>query len=164
MKPIPELVLCVSVMALATLVSGCATQHGDKQYSVRQRFVPPPDAGASESSRNGASFSALVPLKDGTGVSRLMAHAGIGDSFPIKDEEGRCFFEVKVVGGDDDHLLILINSIEAPQRIDLKRDKSAWFQIGKNKYDLAYPSVSVSAGKNETPTTSQAMLLVHHHP
>lgn len=71
---------------------------------------------------------------------------------------------VRIVGGDDDHLLIAINSFERSQRIGLRRDKPVWVQIAGGKYDLAYPSVAVGAGKNEQPTSSQAMLLVHRHP
>ena len=146
------------------LAAGCAAHHGDRLHAVRQRFVPASAAVAGESSRNGASCSALVPLRDGSGVSRLIAHAGIGDSFPVKDEAGHCLFQVMVVGGDDDHLLISLNSIEPSQHIDLRRDKPVWVQIAGGKYDLAYPSVSVAAGKHEQPTSSQVMLLVHHHP
>jgi len=93
-----------------------------------------------------------------------MAHAGIGDSFPVKDEEGHCFFEVKITGGDDDHLLVVVNSIAGSRRFDLRRDKSVWAEIGGSKFDLAYISVSVSAAKNEKPTTSQAMIMVYRHP
>ena len=126
--------------------------------------MPASAAVAGESTRNGASCSALIPLRDGSGVFRLIAYAGIGDSFRVKDEAGHCLFEVRVVGGDDEHLLIAINSIEHSQRIDLRRDQPVWVQIAGGKYDLAYPSVSVAAGKNEQPVSSQAMLLVHRHP
>ena len=164
MRPILGWLVCGTVIAFVMLVAGCAAPRGDQLHAVRQRFVPAPSAGADESSRRGASCSALVPLRDGSGVSRLIAHAGIGDIFPVKDEAGRCLFEVEVVGGDDDHLLISLNSIERSQRIDLRRDKPVWVEIAGGKYDLAYPSVSVAAGKNEQPTSSQVMLLVHHHP
>lgn len=105
-----------------------------------------------------------MPLKDGTGRLRLIAHAGIGDSFPIKEETGRCLFEILVRDGDDDHLLLQVNSVEGSQKIDLFRDKPVSVRIGNWNYDLAYPSVTVAAAPGETPTTSQAMLLVHRFP
>jgi hypothetical protein len=164
MQAIHRSLLCSAVIASVVLVSGCASHQGNKQYAVRQQFVPTTDAVARESSRGGASWTALVPLNDGTGVSRLMAHAGIGDRFPVKEEDGRCLFEVLVVEGNDNHLLLEVRSVETPQRINLVRDKSVRVQIGGSKYDLAYPSVTVGAAKNEKRTTSQAMLLIHRRP
>lgn len=115
-------------------------------------------------SRGGASWTALVPLNEGTGVSRLIAHVGIGDHFPIKEVDGRCLFEVLVVEGNDHHLTLEVRSVEASQNIELVRDKSVRVKIGLSKYDLAYPSVTVAAARNEQPTTSQAMLLIHRRP
>lgn len=155
MRPILGVLVCGAVIAVVALACGCAAPHGDQRHAVRLRFVPAPSAGADESSRNGASCSALVPLRDGSGVSRLIAHAGIGDSFPVKDEAGHCLFEVEVVRGDDDHLLIALNSIEPSQHVDLRRDKSVWVQIAGSKYNLAYPSVSVAAGKTSSPPAAR---------
>ena len=164
MKTGPGSLVCIAVVSLVLLLSGCASQPGKDQGAVRQRFVPTPAPKRSESPRNGASWTALVPLNDGTGVSRLMAHAGIGEHFPVSEVDGRCLFEVFVVGGNDDQLLLEIRSVETPQRIELVRDKPAQLAIGGCKYDLAYPSIMVGAARNAKPTTHQAMILIHRRP
>ena len=151
----------VCAIALVALTGGCTASSPQKQHTVRQRFVPSHDTRAPHSSQAGASWTALVPLNDGTGVSRLMAHAGIGDRFPVKDKEGRCYFEVKITGGDDDRLAVLVSSVEGSRRLELRRDESVRLKIGGSNFDLAYPSVSVSAAKGDNPTTSKAMLFVH---
>jgi len=153
-----------AVIALLVVASGCVSHEGDKQYAVRQHFAPTTNAAMRTASRGGASWTALVPLNEGTGVSRLIAHVGIGDHFPIKEVDGRCLFEVLVVEGNDHHLTLEVRSVEASQNIELVRDKSVRVKIGLSKYDLAYPSVTVAAARNEQPTTSQAMLLIHRRP
>src|SRR5947209_13925646 len=69
---------------------------------VRRRFVPaPPDAAKG----NGASYSMLHHMpQDDPGVTMVMAHAGVGESFPVQEETGPKLFEVLIAAGDDDLL------------------------------------------------------------
>jgi hypothetical protein len=160
MDSIRRIFICGAAILGMILAGGCASRDGNKQYAVRQVFVPT----IEPSARGGASWTALVPLNNGTGVSRLMAHAGIRERFPVKEVNGRCLFEVLVVKGDDDRLLLELRSVEKPRRIELLRDEPVRVRIGKCQYDFAYPSVTVAAARNERPTTRQAMLLVHRIP
>jgi hypothetical protein len=146
------------------LASGCASQDANKQHAVRQRFDPAKGSAARDSSRDGASWTALVPLNDGTGVSRLMARAGIGERFPVKELDGRCLFEVLVVEGNDDRLFLQIHSVRRPQRIELVRDQPVRVQMGGSQFDLAYPSVTVGVARKARPISSQATLLIHRLP
>jgi len=164
MKSILGAIVCGAVIALAVLAGGCASRDSNEQSAMRQHFVPATNTAARTSFHGGVSWSALVPLNDGTGVSRLIAHAGIGDRFPVKEPDGHCLFEVLVVAGNDSHLKIEIRTVEAARRLELVRDKSIQAQVGLSKYDFAYPSVTVAAARTEHPTTGQAMLLIHRRP
>jgi hypothetical protein len=93
-----------------------------------------------------------------------MAHVGIGERFPVKELDGQCLFEVLVVDGDDDRLLLEIHSVRRPQRIELARDQRVRVQMGRSQFDVAYPSVTVGAARNARPISSQATLLIHRLP
>jgi hypothetical protein len=127
--------------------------------AARMRFVPggPPAKGSSD--YKGASYSALVP-GPGKGVLWLQAHAGIGDTFPVRDKAGMTLFEVIVAEGDDDHLVLEVHSKEGSKKIDLARDKAGAVEVAGIKYVLSYPSISVGAAPGEKPTTNKAMLIV----
>ena len=129
---------------------------------VRMRFVPdgPPAKGSSDF--KGASWTALVPGSE-KGVLWCHAHAGVGDQFPVVSQEGETLFEVLLVEGDDDHVILQIRSKEGAKRIDLPRDKAGSVEVAGIKYALSYPSVSVGAAPNEKPTTNKAMLMVTRH-
>jgi hypothetical protein len=123
----------------------------DKPHLVRKRFVP----GKSE---HGASFSQLRPEPDNRGGVFLQAWAGIGDTFPVREKDGPALFEVTVLNGDDDHLVLEVRSKAVTQKIDVRRDKSEHVVVAGIRYELAYPSVSVSSADKQT--TNQAMILV----
>ena len=129
-------------------------------HPVRQRFVPKPRDAATG---NGASFTALHQMKaDKPGVLMLMAHAGIGDSFPVAEEHQAKIFDVKIVAGDDDVLTLEIHSAAGFESHDLKRDGSVTMQIAGHKFTIAYPSVTVNP--DSKPTTDQAMIIVNRFP
>ena len=112
-----------------------------------------------------ASWSRLSPAPGKeNGDSFLIAHAGIGDTFPVQDEEGYILLAIVVAAGNDDHLLVEVRSKEASQMIDLRRDKHTPVQIAGIDYELYYPSVSVNAAENEKRTTSKATLIVTRRP
>jgi hypothetical protein len=139
---------------IALLLCGCAARDINKAQSVRQHFVPAPG--------KGASWSRLAPHDNNSGVSWGQAWAGIGDTFPVQDENGRKLFELLVATGDDNHLLVEARSTEGAQRIDLQRDKKMPVQIAGAAYELLYPSIYVRAA--DKPTTSKAMLIVLRRP
>jgi hypothetical protein len=91
-----------------------------------------------------------------------MARAGIGDTFPVQAENLPKLFDVIVVAGDDDHLMLEVRSEEALQRLDLRRDETLWVKVTGHKYSLAYPSITVNS--DSQPTTDKAMILVHRYP
>lgn len=92
----------------------------------------------------------------------LMAHAGIGDSFPVGEKDKPKAFDVKLVAGDDDHLKLEVRTEKGAEQYDLKRDGTVSVQVAGHKFTLAYPSVTVSSeGK---PTTDNAMIIVNRFP
>lgn len=135
--------------AIGVLFSISIAHSAEETYSVRVRFVPAQDARSRASLGGVTNWSNLGPLDEAAwsdgkvpvptaadwsrlgpapgrkpGVLFLMAHAGIGDTFPVQDGEGRTLFSVTVVDGNDDHLLTVVRSREGSQKIDLQRDKS----------------------------------------
>jgi hypothetical protein len=148
-----------TMILIGIMLAGCMPHEGAKSGTVRLRFVPAGESAA----KSGASWSSLHPSPDGRpGVSMAMAHAGIGDTFPVKEDGGPMLFEVVVVAGDDDHLVLELRSQGPSQKIDLRRDKSESVQVGGRTYKLSYPSVYVAP--TAEPSTTQAMLMVHRLP
>ena len=144
--------------APAKKAPAAAPPAAENPYVVRVRFVPggPPEKGSS----GGASW---MPLGPGPGKETLwvQAHAGVGDKFPVADKKGTLYFEVAVTAGDDDHLVLEIRTKESTQKLDLPRDKSGAVEIGGKKYEILYPSVSVSRKAGEDhPTSNTAMIII----
>jgi len=129
-------------------------------HAVRQQFVPaPPDSSGGRS----ADWTALNRMSDAPpGALMAMAHAGIGDTFPVQQENKPKLFDVTVVSGDDDHLVLKVRSKEGSQRFDVKRDKEVSVEVAGQKYILRYPSVTVSS--DSKPTTDKATIIVHNLP
>ena len=142
-------------LLMILLLSGCATHAAPpRAKAVRQCFVPRPHV---PSCGDSAICTTLQPFaREAPGVRTVMAHAGIGDSFPVRESAGPTLFEVAVVSGDDDHLLVEVRSQEGSQRLDLRRDKPVTAQVGEREYTFAYPSVFVSSAG---PTTTDRPLL-----
>lgn len=130
-----------------------------KLESVRVRFVPGSLPMKGEASYEGASWTALVPGPQ-RGVLWLQAHAGIGDKFPVQSQAGETLFEVLLVKGNDDHVVLEVRSKEDSQSIDLVRDRVKSLKVGEIEYEFDYPSIYIGAAKNEKPTTPKAMLMV----
>jgi hypothetical protein len=152
------LAFAVLIFALPALAEDKPAAAGPRP--VRQRFVPKP---GSAKDGNGADFSALHQMKmDKPGVLMLMAHAGVGDSFPVAEEHHAKVFDVKVVAGDDDMLTLEIQSAAGFESHNLKRDGSVSVQIAGHKFTLSYPSVTVNP--DSKPTTDKAMILVNRFP
>jgi hypothetical protein len=124
---------------------------------VRRRFVPaPPDAAKG----NGASFSMLHHMpQDDPGVTMVMAHAGVGESFPVQEKKGPKLFEVLLAAGDDDLLKLEVRRPEGLTKHDLKRDDTVWFKVADEWFSIYYPSLTVSS--KDRPTAQQVMLIVN---
>jgi hypothetical protein len=155
MKAPVAIIQSLLVLLLGLLLWGCATHEAANPHVVKQRFVPMPH---DPSSGSGANWTALVPFPDKRGAPHVLAHAGIGDTFPVQEKGGPTVFQVLVVEGDDAHLILEIRSEETLKRIDLPRDKSVSVQISGSRYEFCYPTTHVNP--NEKLTTSKAFLIV----
>lgn len=128
----------------------------------RQRFIPAP---GEPGKGNSADFTALHHLaEDDSDIFMLMAHAGIGDSFPVQEEGKPKAFDVKVIAGNDDKLEIECTSDgkKVLERIGLERDGWHALPQGEYQYQISYPSVTVAA--NGSVTTSKALIIVRRLP
>lgn len=142
------------------LLCGCAVHDGNKPHSVRLRFVPGADPQSSLESSHSAVWSSLRPGPDPQhGELFLQAWAGIGHKFPVQKEGGPTLFEVAVVEGNDDRLVVEVRSKTGTQTVELKRDKPVPVQVAGATYELLYPTCHVSAAQDRS-TTNKAMLIV----
>ena len=96
-------------------------------------------------------------------MAGLMAHAGIGDTFPVQDKDGHTSGEVFIAGGNDTQLQVEIRSKEGLQKIEVRRDKAVSFQMAGSKSELLFPTVSVNAAEVKNPSTNKAMLILTRH-
>ena len=140
---------------VALLVCGCAGHDANKQDVVRVRFDP-------DSSVSSASWTCLEPIDDDTEVLMATADVGIGGSFPVQDKQGQTFFEVSVAEGNDDFLVVHIDTTEWAKRTKLRRDKPESMEIAGHRYELLYPSVDTLA--TSKTTTNKARLIVLRYP
>jgi hypothetical protein len=88
------------------------------------------------------------------------AHAGVGDEFPVMSKDEVKLFDVRLVEGNDDHVVLEIRWRGGAKKIEVPRDKRRSLEIAGVEYELLYPSVSVGAVVGEKPTTNKAMLLI----
>src|SRR5260221_9205271 len=140
-----------------------------KTQAVRQKFVPAP---ADPSRGNGADFTALHHLvDDDPDVLMLMAHAGVGDSFPVQEDGKPKAFVVKVASGNDNKLELEIpwdkepETIifdKGPQKLTLQRDGATALSSEGFRYVFSYPSVTVAPDGKDT--TDKAMIIVNRIP
>ncbi|MEI8121751.1 MAG: hypothetical protein WCI20_06845 [bacterium] len=172
---------------MAFLVAGLICATWVQGASERVRFVPA--AVTNEHQRTGAvtNWSQLGPLDEAAwnngkipvsthadwtqlrqgpgkepGRLFLMAHAGLDDAFPVQDSTGRTHFVVLLVEGDDNHLLLVVQSREGSQPFNVLRDKPVPVVVAGGKYDLCFPTVDAAAQADSKPTTERAMIIVHH--
>ena len=135
-------------------------QPPDKPHSVRQRFVPGAVPQSPMESSDSAVWSPLHPGPDPQGGELfLQAWAGIGHSFPVKKKGGPTLFELALIQGNDERLVVEVRSQEGIQAVELKRDTSVPVKVAGVTYKLLYPSCHVSSAENR-PTTNKAMLIV----
>jgi hypothetical protein len=149
----------IGIFIATLLICGCAERESARQRPVRQRFVP---TDAQTSQGQGASWSALAPAPNRPGAFWLHAHAGIGDEFPVHEQNGPTLFDVVVREGNDDHLTLEIRREEDVRAIRLNRDEPLSLRIAANQYEFYYPSVHVDPGSRTT--TSQVFLIVTRLP
>jgi hypothetical protein len=107
-----------------------------------------------------AAWSALRPGPGPhSGELFLQAWAGIGHKFPVQKEGGPTLFEVALIQGNDDHLVVEVRSREGTRRVELKRDRPVPVEVAAITYELLYPTCNVSSAQNRS-TTNKAMLIV----
>ena len=148
---------CLVAAFLGLLLAGCASNKSAGSQEVRQRFVPSTTDSAS------ASWTALAPFPHAFGDPQVMAHAGIGDTFPVQEPEGPTLFKVLILAGDDNQLTLEIRAPESPaNKITLKREKTLKVPVGSKVFEFCYPAVRVSSG--DPPTTSKALIIVRLCP
>ena len=153
----PRLFLLATVFVL---VFNKGIAEDQKQKSVRQIFAP-------AKTEHGASWSTLHsggPGQPFKGAYWLQACAGVGDKFPVREEGKPVLFEVEVLSGNNDQLLVEVRSKEMVQKITVVRYKRTIVESGGRKYELLYPSTSKAAKDGEQPTTNQAMLIISRQP
>ena len=126
---------------------------------VRVRFVSL-DTHAERG--GGANWTRLVPAPNRPGALWAMVHAGLGDTFPVLDENSRVLFKVAVTEATDDRFILAIHKENGSQRIDLPRDKPVSVQVAESTYEFYYPSRHVDSP--DKATTHKAMLIVTRLP
>ncbi len=164
-NPTKSLRHCLTLAALILALPAFAEDNPatPAQRAVRQRFVPKP---RDARDGNGADCTKLNQMKmDKPGVLMLMAHAGVGDSFPVGEKDLRKALDVTVLAGDDDHLKLGIRIADEKKQqldVDMKRDGTVSMQLAGHKFTFAYPSVTVNP--DSSPTTDKAMIIVNRFP
>ena len=190
------LLLAPGVRAQADAPKPAPAAKGDAQpeaQPVRQKVVPLP---ADPSRGNGADWTTLKHpgntfMPPGINVNAtwgsfggdpdvrvLLAHAGVGDWFPVLEEGKPKHFDVRIVSGSDANLKFEIVEI-TPNKNDpskpeirpvgrkegytVERDGTFVFDGHSDfKYAFSYPSVTVPPdGK---VTTDKALIFVHRIP
>jgi RNA polymerase sigma factor (sigma-70 family) len=148
--------------ALATMPASPVAEATDAPatntsgYAVRLVFVPGSNTGY-------ADWGRLAHLQDVTsGYSLLMAHVGIGGRFPVIDAAGKLLFRVRMVSGDDNHLVLDLRDSAGTQRIDLPRDKAATVHIAGGDFGINYSTTDVAAADPKPQTTDKATVIVLH--
>jgi len=131
--------------------------NAGQNLPVRQRFVPTKPSG-----NNNASWQNLGPDPFRPGSLWAMGSAGIGDKFPVQEKAHEPLFEVTVIDGDDDHLVVEVSSKEGSQQVELWRDKPVSVQIAERKYELRFPTAQVNPA--DKTTTDKAHVIVTHRP
>jgi hypothetical protein len=127
--------------------------------AVRQRFVPQ-KKGKDEG--NHASGTKLSRGMLEPGQLTAMAHLGLDDVFPVRDEHGQKLFEIHLTDGNDQHLVLEIRAKEVVQKIAVACNEATDVVVGGLKYELYYPATEV--GPNDPPTTAQAMIIISQRP
>jgi hypothetical protein len=130
-----------------------------KQISVRLEFHPGGGPARGEAGFQGASWSKLAPGLDPKALT-LQARAGIGDKFPVQENEQTTLFEITLENGTDDHLMVSIDSEAGSQKLRRARDKEAAVLVAGVKYLLLYPTLHVAGKAGERPTTNKATIVV----
>lgn len=146
-------------LLLALLGSALADEPKAGTVKARLRFVPDGGAWKGETAFEGASWHNLGPglEKD---VLWMQARAGLGDKFPVQEKDRVTLFEVALLEGNDDRVVIEVRAKGGAQRIELPRDKPAPVKVAGRKYELRYPTLSVAAAPGENPSTNKATIQV----
>ncbi len=112
------------------------------RHAVRTKFVPlkkgdPAAKGASGTTLSRKSFdpTALV----------AMLHIGLGESFPIHDEQGKQRFMLTMTEGDDGHLVFELKGNGEAQKLAVVRDEPGEITVDGVRYEISYPTTEVNS-------------------
>jgi hypothetical protein len=112
------------------------------RHAIRTKFVPlkkgdPAAKGASGTTLSRKSFdpTALV----------AMLHIGLGESFPIHDEQGKQRFMLTMTEGDDGHLVFEVKGNGQAQKVAVVLDEPAEITVDGTRYEISYPTTEVSS-------------------
>ncbi len=128
------------------------------QHAVRLRFVPVKKAADAG---NGASGTTLHRGMFGPTNVAAMAHLGLGDTFPVRDEHERHLFDLRLVDGNDQHLVLEVRTKEAKapvQKIAVVRDQPTDVTVDGAQYEITFPTAEVNP--TDKDTTAQAMIII----
>ena len=160
----PLLFAAIVFVACSSNIIGAEPEKGapappTAQQAVTLRFDPNGGAWAGETPFKGASWTKL-----GKGLHKglwMRAVAGLGDTFPVQEKDGVTLFEVKVIEGNDDRLIVEVRANAESRRVTLPRDKKATVEIAGGTYELVFPTTRVAPrSENEKPTTNKATIFV----
>jgi hypothetical protein len=111
-------------------------------------------------SMNSAAWSPLKP--DPSSPNRklsLKARAGIGHKFPVHEEGGPTLFEVSLIQGNDDSLVVEVRSNEGTQTLELERNAYVPVKVAGITYRLCYSAVNVSSTAGFSTTNKAAFIV-----
>ena len=93
-----------------------------------------------------------------------IAHVTARGQFPVQDDQGATLFNVQMVSGDDDHLVLDVFDNNTRSRVDLPRgEQGVNVRIAREEFSIVYGNVTVAATPETLvvpPMTEKAMLLV----
>ncbi len=155
------LILSCVILSMCMSIASCVARERTLPSGVvRLRFVPDSPPHSPLESSKGAVWSGFAPgMFGGPGRLGLMAHAAIGDKFPVAHENGNQLFEVRLKDGNDDYVVLEILAENDPRELNIQRDKKKTLTIDGESYDFYYPSVEVAATENIS-TTNKAQIVI----
>ena len=134
----------------------------DPTKPVPVKFIP-----AKPGKGKGASGTDLSRKSFDPDARTAMISIGLGDSFPVMDEQGHQLFMLHMTAGDDQTLVFEVQSKDAKQKeavekIAVVRDGVTDVTVNGVKYEVVYPTMSVNPTDNAI--THEPTIFVKQRP